>query len=423
MNPTVATFGPAGRTAPSSVFDVERVREDFPILRQTVHGQPLVYLDNAATTQKPQTVLDAISRYYAVDNANIHRGVHQLSIRATEAYEAARAAVQHFLGAARPEEIVFTRGTTEAVNLVAQTYGRSTLRTGDEILISVMEHHSNIVPWQILCEQTGAVLRVIPISDAGELALDAYEKLLSAKTKFVSIVHLSNALGTINPVREIIDRAHRHGVPVLVDGAQAVSHLAVDVRALDCDFYAFSGHKVFGPTGIGALYAKYELLDRLPPYQGGGDMISSVTFEKTTYNVVPHKFEAGTPNISGAIGLAAALEYVRGIGLPAIGEHEHELLAYAIKALAAIPEVRLIGTARQRASVVSFVVEGIHPHDVGTILDQRGIAVRAGHHCAQPVMQRFKVPATVRASLGLYNTRGEIDALLAGIHQTIEVFG
>lgn len=423
MNPIVATSGPVGEAMPSSAFDVERVRADFPILRQTIHGRPLVYLDNAATTQKPQVVIDAISRYYAADNANIHRGVHQLSVRATEAYEAARATVQHFLGAARPEEIVFTRGATESINLVAQTYGRSKLGPGDEIVVSRMEHHSNIVPWQILCEQTGAVLRVIAISDAGELELEAYEKLLNPKTKFVSIVHVSNALGTVNPVREVIDLAHRRGVPVLVDGAQAVPHLAVDVRALDCDFYAFSGHKVFGPTGIGALYAKYDLLNRLPPYQGGGDMISSVTFEKTTYNIVPHKFEAGTPNIAGAIGLAAALDYVRGIGLPSIAAYEHELLAYATQALAAIPEVRLIGTARQRASVLSFVVEGIHPHDVGTILDQQGIAVRAGHHCAQPVMQRFKVPATVRASLGLYNTRGEIDALRAGIHKTIEVFG
>jgi cysteine desulfurase/selenocysteine lyase len=407
---------------PRGGLDVERIRRDFPILNQQVHGKPLVYLDNAATTQKPQAVIDALSAYYTGYNANIHRGVHELSIQATDAYERARASVQRFIGAARPEEIVFVRGATEAINLVSQTFGRTNVGAGDEIVISAMEHHSNIVPWQILCEQTGARLRVAPMSDAGELLLDEYEKLLNPRTKLVSIVHVSNALGTINPVGEIVTRAHRHGIPVLIDGAQSVAHLRVDVRALDCEFYVLSGHKVFGPTGIGALYAKYDLLDKMSPYQGGGEMISSVTFEKTTYNKVPHKFEAGTPDIAGAIGLGAAIDYLNGIGLGAIGSYEHELLVYGTRLLSEIPQVRLVGTAREKAAVLSFTVDDIHPHDVGSILDQDGIAIRAGHHCAQPVMERFKLPATVRASLAFYNTKAELDALAVGVRKVVEIF-
>ncbi|MBN1512827.1 MAG: cysteine desulfurase [Phycisphaerae bacterium] len=406
----------------SAGYDVQRIRADFPILSRRVNGKPLVYLDNAATTQKPLAVMDAISRYYRQDNANIHRGVHELSVRATEAYEAARTRVQQFLGAARPEEIVFVRGATEGINLVAQSYGRPRLQQGDEVLITTMEHHSNIVPWQMVCEQTGARLRVVPISDAGEIDLDEYAALLGPRTRIVAVTHVSNALGTMNPVWAMIDLAHRQGAVVLVDGAQAVAHVSVDVAKLDCDFYVFSGHKIYGPTGVGVLYGRKELLDAMPPYQGGGDMIRSVSFEKTTYGDVPYKFEAGTPNISGGIGLAAALEYVQRIGLEAIAAWEHDLLAYATAALTAMPQVRIFGTAREKASVLSFVVEGVHPHDVGTILDREGIAVRAGHHCAQPVMQRFGVPATARASFGLYNTREEVDALVAAVRRVIEVF-
>jgi len=414
--------GPANRQRPAGGLDVERIREDFPILHRTIGGKPLVYLDNAATTQKPQVVIDAVSRYYSQENSNIHRGVHELSVRATQAFEAVRGRVQRFIGAAGTEEVIFVRGATEAINLVAQSYARPILAPGDEIVLSTMEHHSNIVPWQIVCRQTGAVLRVIPISDDGELLLDEYEKLLGPRTRLVAVTHVSNALGTINPVREIIAAARRHGAAVLIDGAQAAAHLEIDVAELDCDFYAFSGHKMFGPTGIGILYGRRELLEQMPPYQGGGDMIRSVTFEETTYNALPHKFEAGTPHIAGVIGLGAAVDYIGRIGLDRIAEYERKLLACATEALSAIPEVRLVGTARRKASVLSFVIEGVHPHDAGTILDREGIAVRAGHHCAQPLMQRFRVPATVRASLAFYNTSQEIDALAAGVRKVIEVF-
>jgi len=412
------------RAFDARAFDAERVRGDFPILREKVNGRPLVYLDNAATSQKPRAVLDAMQHYYAADNANIHRGVHTLSVRATDAYEGARVKVQQFLGAQRPEEIVFVRSATEAVNLVANTWGRANLKPGDEVLITVMEHHSNIVPWQMICEQTGAVLRVAPINDDGELLLDEFETLLKpGKTRIVSAAHVSNALGTINPVREMVRLAHQGGAIIMLDGAQAAPHMAVDVRALGCDFYIVSGHKMYGPTGIGALYGRYDLLNAMPPYQGGGDMILSVTFEKTTYNCVPYKFEAGTPNIAGTIGLGAAVDYLRSIGMSAIAAWEHELLDYGTRALRDIPGVRLIGTAKDKAAVLSFLVGDIHPHDVGTILDQQGIAIRTGHHCAQPVMDRFGVAATARASFAFYNTKQEIDALAAGIRKAIEVFG
>ena len=403
-------------------FDVKKVRADFPILVSQVHGKPLVYLDNAATTQKPQAVIDAISHYYTHENANIHRGVHHLSQVATDSYEAARQTVQRFLNAADQREIIFVRGTTEGINLVAQTYGRANVGAGDEIIISAMEHHSNIVPWQILCEEKGAHLRIAPINDDGELLLDKFEALLNAKTKLVAVAHISNALGTVNPIARIIELAHSKGVPVLVDGAQAAPHLPIDVRALDCDFYAFSGHKIYGPTGIGVLYGKRELLEAMPPYQGGGDMIRSVTFEKTLYNQLPYKFEAGTPHIAGVVGLGAALDYLSGLGLEAALAHEQDLLEYGTKALEAVPGLRLVGTAKEKAGVLSFVMENIHPHDIGTILDQQGIAIRTGHHCAQPVMQRFGIPATARASLAIYNTRSDIDALVAGIHKLKEVF-
>lgn len=404
------------------IFDVEKIRKDFPILDQKIHGKPLVYLDNAATSQKPSSVIEALTHYYSLDNSNIHRGVHLLSERATQAYESSRKKIQLFLNARSEKEIIFTRGTTEAINLVAQTFGRRNVQAGDEILISAMEHHSNIVPWQILCEEKGAKLRVVPINDAGELQMEEFAKLLSQKTKLVAITHLSNALGTINPIAKIIELAHAQGVPVLVDGAQAAPHIGVDVQALDCDFYTFSGHKIYGPTGVGVLYGKESLLEKMPPYQGGGDMIRSVSFEKSTYNSLPYKFEAGTPNISGGIGLGAAIEYVEKIGLQAIADHENELLAHGTRLLSEIPGVRLIGTARQKASVLSFVLEGIHPHDIGTILDQEGIAVRTGHHCAQPVMERFGVPATARASVSFYNTFEEMDALARGIRKVQEVF-
>jgi cysteine desulfurase/selenocysteine lyase len=405
-----------------SNFDVDSVRRDFPILRRGIHGKRLVYLDNAATSQKPQVVIDAISRYYEEGNANIHRGVHFLSASATDAYETARKAIQQLLNARDACEIIFVRGTTEAINLVAQTYGRAHVKAGDEILITAMEHHSNIVPWQILCEEKGAVLKVAPISDTGELLLDEFEKLLGPRTRLVAVTHVSNALGTVNPLKRLIHMAHSRNIPVLVDGAQAVPHQPVDVQALDCDFYAFSGHKMYGPTGIGILYGKAALLETMPPYQSGGDMISSVTFEKTTYNKLPYKFEAGTPDIAGVIGLHAASQYLNGLGMDKIAAYEHELFAYATEAVAGIPGVRLIGTARERASVLSFVVEGVHPHDIGTILDQEGIAIRTGHHCAQPVMDRFGIPATARASFGLYNTREEVDALVDGIQKVREVF-
>jgi len=406
----------------SVAFDLERIRKDFPILRTKVHGHPLVYLDNAATSQKPQVVIDALVRYYEGENANIHRGVHYLSQIATEDFEKARKTVQAFVNAADPGEIVFTRGTTEAINLVAQTYGRVNVGPGDEILITAMEHHSNIVPWQLLCEEKGAKLRVAPINDEGELLIEEFEKLIGPRTKVVAVAHVSNALGTINPLRQMIAMAHAQGVPVLVDGAQAVPHLAVDVQALDADFYTFSGHKMYGPTGIGVLYGKTALLDAMPPWQGGGDMISSVTFEKTTYNKLPHKFEAGTPDMAGVAGLKAAIDYMNGIGIDRIAAHEHDLLQYATETLGRLDGVRLIGTAREKASVLSFVLDDVHPHDIGTILDQEGIAVRTGHHCAQPVMDRFGIPATVRASFAAYNTRTEVDALARGIRKVREVF-
>ena len=404
-------------------FDIERIRADFPILGESVHGRPLVYLDNAATSQKPNAVIRAIADYYRYDNANIHRGVHLLSQRATDAYEGTRAAAQRFINARKTSEIVFVRGTTEAINLVAQTYGRAHVRRGDEVLITAMEHHSNIVPWQMLCEETGAKLRVAPINTRGELLLDEYEKLLGPSTRIAAISHVSNALGTINPAKEMIGMAHARGVPVLVDGAQAVPHMRVDVQDLDCDFYAFSAHKMYGPTGIGVLYGKSELLEAMPPWQGGGDMISSVTFEKTMYNKVPHKFEAGTPDIAGVIGLGAAIAYMESIGVDAIGAHEHELLVYGTERLAATPDVSIIGKAENKAGVLSFTLENIHPHDIGTILDQEGIAVRTGHHCAQPVMDFFCIPATVRASLAVYNTKEEIDALIQGIERVKEMLG
>ena len=404
-------------------FEADTIREDFPILKQLVYGKPLVYLDNAATSQKPTAVIDAMTRYYSTDNSNIHRGVHLLSERATQQYEEARVKAQHFINAAAPKEIIFTRGTTEAINLVAASYGRANVVSGDEVLITAMEHHSNIVPWQILCEEKGARLRVAPINDDGELILEEFPKFLNERTKIVSLAHVSNALGTINPIRAIVEIAHRHNVPVMIDGAQAAPHMKLDVQELDCDFYAFSGHKVFGPTGIGVLYGKASLLDTMPPYQGGGDMIASVTFEKTTYNTLPYKFEAGTPNIAGTIGLGAAIDYVNQIGIERIARYEHELLDYGTEALSQIPGLRLIGTAKDKAGVLSFVLEGVHPHDVGTILDREGIAIRTGHHCAMPVMERFGIPATARASLAFYNTKEEIDALVAGIHKVREVFG
>ena len=404
-------------------LDVERIREDFPILAQRVHGKPLVYLDNAATSQKPQAVIDSLARYYSSQNANIHRGVHALSELATYEYEKARGKIKLFLNASDSREIIFVRGATEGMNLVAQSYGRRFIKAGDEIIISAMEHHSNIVPWQLLCEQAGAVLRVIPMNDDGELLLDQYDTLLNSKTKFVSLVYLSNSLGTINPIKEIIKRAHKRGIPVLVDGAQSTSHLSVDVQDLDCDFYVFSGHKVFGPTGIGVLYGKTALLESMPPYQGGGDMISSVTFEKTTYNALPYKFEAGTPNIAGVIALGVAIDYVRAIGLDAIAAYERELVNYATERLSAMDGIRIIGTAKEKASVVSFVMANIHAHDIGTIVDQEGIAIRTGHHCTQPVMKRFGIPATARASFAFYNTTREIDALVKALVKVKEIFG
>ncbi|HXB55211.1 MAG TPA: cysteine desulfurase [Vicinamibacteria bacterium] len=413
----------AATPARTRLYDVKAVREAFPILRTTVHGKPLVYLDNAASAQKPRSVIEAEKAVYESYYSNVHRGVHQLSVLSTEAYEAARTKVRDFLHARESREIIFLRGTTEAVNLVAQTYGRSKVGAGDEVLITTLEHHSNIVPWQLLCEEKGARLRVAPINDAGEVDLDAFERLLSPRTRMVAVAHVSNALGTINPVKQMVEMAHRRGAPVLIDGAQGVPHLRVDVAEMGCDFYAFSGHKVYGPSGAGVLYGRAELLEAMPPWQGGGEMIASVTFEKTTYNVLPHKFEAGTPNIAGVIALGAAIDYVTDLGLEAIAAHEHDLLAYGTRALTAIPGLRLVGTAREKAGVLSFVLDGIHPHDIGTVLDYEGIAVRTGHHCAQPVMERFGLPATTRASLGCFNTREEIDALVGGLHKVQEVFG
>jgi cysteine desulfurase/selenocysteine lyase len=405
-----------------SGFDVERVRADFPILRQEVRGRPLVYLDSAATGQKPQAVIDAIVRFYQHDNANVHRGVHVLSERATEAYESARETVRRFINARDAKEIIFLRGTTEAVNLVAQTYGRKHIGPGDEIVITHLEHHANIVPWRMLCEQTGAKLRVIPVDERGELVMDAVDGMLTERTRILAVSHVSNALGTVTPVKELTRRAHAKGIPVLVDGAQAVTHFPVDVQDIGCDFYAFSGHKMFGPTGIGVLYGRMERLEPLPPYQGGGDMILSVTMEKITYNRVPHRFEAGTPDLAGAVGLAAAIRYLEALGMANVAAHDQALMAYGTQALESVPGLRLVGTAREKTGVLSFLLDDIHPHDVGTILDREGICIRTGHHCAQPVMQFFKVPATSRASLALYNTREDVDALVRGLHKVREMF-
>jgi cysteine desulfurase / selenocysteine lyase len=416
QNPDVTT----ART-PLVAYDPQKIRANFPILYQRVNGKPLVYLDNAATTQKPRVVIDAITQYYEANNANIHRGVHYLSQLATQKYEDSRETVRRFLNAAEASEIVFVRGATEGINLIAQTLGRSRVRPGDEVLITAMEHHSNIVPWQILCEEKGATLRVAPINDAGELILDEFARLLGTRTKIVAVPHVSNALGTVNPLRQMVELAHRHNTVVVVDGAQAVPHLAVDVRALDCDFYVLSGHKLYGPTGIGVLYGKSGLLNAMPPYQGGGDMILSVTFEKTTYRKIPYKFEAGTPDISGVIALGTAINYVTELGLDRIQTHERDLLRYATESLAQIPGIRLIGTAKEKAGVLSFVMDGVHPHDIGTILDQEGIAIRTGHHCAQPVMERFGIPASARASFALYNARQEVDALVRGIEKVRKV--
>jgi len=413
----------AGRSSQvADAYDVHAIREDFPILKISVRGKPLVYLDNAATTQKPQQVIDRIVRYYTHENSNVHRGVHYLSEVATAAYENARTTVKRFINARDEKEIVFTRGTTEAINLVAQTYGHVNVKAGDEVLITAIEHHSNIVPWQMLCDLKGARLVVAPVSDAGELILDEFARLLTDRTRIVAFGHASNALGTINPIKKMIELAHDAGAIVVVDGAQGAPHAIIDVQALDVDFYALSGHKVYGPTGIGVLYGKESLLEAMPPWQGGGDMILSVSFEKTTYNALPYKFEAGTPHIEGVVGLAAALDYVSAVGIENIAAHEQELLAYATRRLQEIEGLRVIGTASHKASVISFTLEGVHPHDIGTILDQEGIAIRTGHHCAQPIMLRFNIPATGRASFGMYNTLEEADVLAEGLRKVIEVF-
>jgi cysteine desulfurase/selenocysteine lyase len=419
VTPAVAPF--LHRSSPP--FDLERVRADFPILGRRVRGKPLVYLDNAATSQKPQSVIDAVTRFYSTENANIHRGVHYLSERATVAYDAVREEVARFINAPSSRQVIFTKGTTEGINLVAQSYGRPQLNRGDDIVITAMEHHSNIVPWQLLCEQTGAVLKAAPIDDRGELDLAAFEKLLTDRTRLVALVHLSNALGTINPVKTVVALAHDHGIPVLVDGAQAAPHLPVDVQDLDCDFYVFSGHKVFGPTGIGVLYGREALLERMPPYQGGGDMIATVSLQRSTWAPLPAKFEAGTPMIAQVAGLGAALRYLEGIGLEKVGAWEQEILTYATERIVEIDGLRIIGTARQKAGVLGFVIPDIHPHDIGTILDNEGIAIRAGHHCAQPVMERFGVPATARASFAFYNSFEEVDALMSGLATVKKMFG
>jgi cysteine desulfurase/selenocysteine lyase len=425
MTTTASGARPAaagGRAAAGAPFDVERVRADFPILRRQVHGKPLVYLDNAATTQKPQAVIDAIARYYTEINANVHRGVHALSELATDAYEAARETVRGFFNAGASHEIVFTRNATESINLVAHAYGRACVDEGDEVLISALEHHSNIVPWQLLCEERRAHLKVAPIDDAGDVILDELERLIGPRTRLVAVSHMSNALGTITPVEEIVRMAHAQGAPVLVDGSQAAYHMPVDVQAIGCDFYAATGHKLYGPMGIGVLYGRTKLLSKLPPFLGGGDMIASVTFEKSTWNDLPFKYEAGTPDVAGAIGLATAIDYIQGVGLAAIAAHEQDLLRYATDALLALDGVRLIGTARRKASILSFVMEGVHPHDIGTVVDREGVAIRTGHHCAQPVMERFGVPATARASLAMYNTRADVDALVRALARVRAVF-
>lgn len=410
------------KTDGKTTFDVYRYRKDFPVLAQNVYGKPLIYLDNAATTQKPRVVIDALREYYETENANIHRGIFYLSERATEDYEQVRTKVQNFIHARAPQEIIFVRGTTEGINLVAQSYGRTFIKRDDEIIISAMEHHSNIVPWQMLCGEVGARLRIAPINDNGELFIEEYEKLFHQKTRFVAMTHVSNSLGTINPVRRIIEIAHRFHVPVLVDGAQAIPHLPVDVQDLDCDFYVFSGHKMYGPTGVGVVCGKAELLEKMPPYQGGGDMISSVTFEKTTYNVLPFKFEAGTPNIADVIAFGRAIDYLDSIGYGPLAAHEQDLLKFATEALSGIKGLRIIGTAKEKASVVSFVLRDVHPHDIGTMLDRDGIAIRAGHHCTMPLMDRFGIPATARASFAFYNTKEEIEALRHSVEHVVEVF-
>lgn len=417
-----ATYNPAPPKAEGQAL-VDLCRHHFPLLRQRVNGKQLVYFDNAATSQKPQIVIDTILRYYMEENSNIHRGVHYLSEKATQAYEASRSKVKDFLNAASTKEIVFVRGTTEAINLVAASYGKLAIGKGDEVVISALEHHSNIVPWQIACEERGASLRVIPMNDRGELIIDEYARLLTKKTKIVAIVHVSNALGTINPVKQMITMAHAQNIPVLVDGAQSVPHMKVDVRDLDADFYAFSGHKMFGPTGIGVLYGKEKWLEAMPPYQGGGDMIKSVTFEKTIYNDLPYKFEAGTPSIASGVGLGAAIDYLRQMDFRSVTAYEADLLNYATTRLAAIPRVKIIGTAAAKASVLSFTIDGIHPHDIGTILDLEGVAIRTGHHCAQPVMLRYGIPATARASFAFYNTKDEVDIFIKGVEKVIEVLG
>ncbi len=412
----------SARPAAPASLDVARVRRDFPLLGRRVHGKPLVYLDNAATTQKPRRVLEALDRYYTTECSNVHRGLHELSANATAEFEQARTKIQRLINARAQREVIFVRGTTEAINLVATSYGGGHVGPDDEVLITAMEHHSNIVPWQMLCERSGARLRVAPINDRGELLLDEFEQLLGPRTRIVAAVHVSNVLGTRNPVRRMVELAHARGIPVLLDGAQAMAHERVDVQQLECDFYAFSSHKMFGPTGVGVLYGRAELLEAMPPYQGGGDMIRTVTFEKTTYNELPFRFEAGTPNIAGAIGLGAAIDYLESVGYDEIAAYERELLSHATATLGEIPGVRLIGTAQDKVAVISFVMEGIHPHDIATVLDLEGVAVRAGHHCSQPLMERFGVPATARASLALYNTIEEIDALAAGLHRVREVF-
>jgi cysteine desulfurase / selenocysteine lyase len=411
------------RPKPVEVWDVERIRKDFPVLSQTVHGSPLVYLDNAASSQVPQMVIERGTQYIKHEHSNIHRGVHYLSMKATNAYEGAREKVKRFINARDVKECIFVRGATEGINLVMHGYGRKFISAGDEIIISAMEHHANIVPWQMLCEEKNAKLRVIPMNDAGELLLDEYDALLNEKTKFVAFTHVSNALGTVNPVKQMIESAHKYGVPVLIDGAQWAPHARIDVQDLDCDFYVLSGHKMFAPTGSGVVYGKERLLEQMNPFQGGGDMIKSVTFEKTTYADLPNKFEAGTPAIASQIGLGAAIDYLHIIGREKAAAYEHELLIYATERLSAIEGVRIIGTAREKLGVLSFIIDDIHPHDIGTILDQQGIAVRAGHHCAQPVMKRFNLPATARASFAFYNTKQEVDALVGAIEKVIEVFG
>lgn len=406
-----------------TLYDVEKIRSDFPILQTKVHGKPLVYLDNAATSQKPITVITKAQEYYSSMNSNIHRGVHALSQVATEAYEMARIKIKNFINSLGKNEIIFTSGTTESINLVAQTYCRANFKEGDEVIISEMEHHSNIVPWQMICDEKNAKLKIIPINDEGEIIFEEFERIITHRTKFISVVYVSNSLGTINPVKQIIKLAHQNNIPVLLDAAQAVHHIRIDVQELDCDFLAFSGHKIYGPTGIGVLYGKINLLDSMPPYQGGGDMISRVTFEKTTFNELPYKFEAGTPNIAGVIGLGEAIDYITNIGIDNIALHEKFLLDYATEVIADIPGLKIIGTAKEKVSVLSFVLDDIHPHDIGTFLDFEGVAIRTGHHCTQPVMDRYGIPATSRASFAMYNTKDEIDILIKGLKKIIEVFG